>query len=169
MEEKQLEKLIRRLEAATARLIEADKELASLKDDQYVTWEWVCWYLNVDQPKAIRMLAEEAMYVFDGTLMRFMKADIIRFAKRHKTQVKELSCDFILRKPPKVKEGVQDEVSVPTGFAKFDDKRAEMDRMMARIMATRDKAIDRERAKQSNLLPPQSRLKSKRKGKSGFS
>lgn len=166
MEDKQLEKFIRRYEAATKRLIEADRELVRLQDDQCVTWEWVCWYLNVDQAKAVRMLTKEAIYVFDGALMRFMKADIIRFAERHKTKVNELSQDFLLSKPPKEKAVLPGEVSAPTPttFAKFDDKQAIGDRYMRNFFARRDKAIERERAKQANSLSAQSQPKSKKKG-----
>ena len=48
MEDKKLAQLISRYEAATTRLIEADRELASFRDDQYVTWELVSWYISID-------------------------------------------------------------------------------------------------------------------------
>lgn len=166
MEDKGLEKFIRRYEAATKQLIAAERELARLRDDQHVTLEWVCWYLNVDQPRAVRMLAEEAVYVFDETLIRFLKADIIQFAKRHRMQVKELNRDFMLRKPPKDKEVLPGQVStpIPTTFAKFDDTQAIGDRYMKNFLARRDKAIERERAKAANSLPAQKQPKSKKKG-----
>lgn len=39
-------------------LITAERELAAIKEDRYVIWEWVCEYLGVTKPTAYAMLQD---------------------------------------------------------------------------------------------------------------
>lgn len=51
-----------------------------------------------------------------------------------------------MNSPFKIIRGDQEApISIPTGFAKFDNRRAIGDRIIARHIADRDRAIDRER------------------------
>lgn len=79
----QVEELIRRYEDVTNRLIEAEKELASLKDDRYVTWEWVCEFFSVTKPTAEAMLANEKLFVYGRKVKRLKKSAILKFAERN--------------------------------------------------------------------------------------
>lgn len=143
---RQLEKMLKRFEKVTRHLIEAERELERQRNDQYVTWAWACWYLNVDEAKAVRMLADEPLYILDHSIERFLKSDIINFAKRHKIQVKERG-DFILRKPPVEKQSSKvSSKKASSIFTSEEDKRYEIEKIMRRIVENRDKAIDRRRA-----------------------
>lgn len=86
----QLKELIERYEKATQRLIEAERELAALKEDKYVTWEWICDYFGVTRPTAMLMLAEEKLFVHGQQIKRFKKSQIIRFAERNSIKVKNI-------------------------------------------------------------------------------
>lgn len=86
----ELPKLIEDYKRVTAELIEAKRELASLKDDGYVSWKWVCTYFNMDEKTARSMLAEEKILVHNSKIKKFKKSDLMRFAERHSVKVKDL-------------------------------------------------------------------------------
>ncbi|WP_158500536.1 hypothetical protein [Spirosoma radiotolerans] len=57
-----------------------------------------------------------------------------------------------MKHPFKIIRGGQAESTPPpTKFAQYDQRRAIGDRFVARFLASRDRAIDRERAKLNNL------------------
>ncbi|UFH55502.1 hypothetical protein [Spirosoma sp. KNUC1025] len=85
-----VKEMIDRYEKATQRLIDAERELAALKDDKYVTWEWVCEYFGISRSTAALMLAEEKAFVYGRQIKRFKKSVIIRFAEKNSIQVKEI-------------------------------------------------------------------------------
>lgn len=86
---KQLQNIIDKYVAATNRLIEAEKELAVLKDDQYVNWNWIYQYFDVTRPTA--MLAEEEIFVYGRQVKRFRKSVILKFAERNSIKAKNVS------------------------------------------------------------------------------
>jgi hypothetical protein len=85
-----LPSLVDRLEKMTAELIEAKRELAALREDGYVGWDWVCQYLNVTYKTARQMLADEKILVHGKYVKKFRRSDIVRFAERHSVKLKSL-------------------------------------------------------------------------------
>ncbi len=88
---KEVETLISRYEQATSRLIAAERELALFKEDQYVSWDWVCWYLDVERKAARMMLQEEKLLVYGRKIKKFRRSDVVRFAERHRIKVKDIA------------------------------------------------------------------------------
>ncbi|WP_338876938.1 hypothetical protein WBJ53_14880 [Spirosoma sp. SC4-14] len=87
----ELPQLIADYKRVAAELQECQKELAALKDDQYVTWEWICQYFDISKSTAMLMLADEKLFVHGRQIKRFKKSTILRFAERHSIKVKQLS------------------------------------------------------------------------------
>ncbi|WP_420151805.1 hypothetical protein [Spirosoma sp.] len=87
---KQLKELIDRYEEAVSRLIEADKELAALKEDKYVTWDWICEYFGITKATAVDMLVEEKLFVYGQQIKRFKKSAVINFAERNSIKVQNI-------------------------------------------------------------------------------
>ncbi|UFH54692.1 hypothetical protein [Spirosoma sp. KNUC1025] len=86
----QLKEIIDRYETAAVQLIEAQKELAALKDDKYVTWEWICDYFGVTKPTAVAMLSHEKVFVFGQKVKRLKRSAVLRFAERNSIRVKDI-------------------------------------------------------------------------------
>ena len=87
----ELPKLIDDYKRVAAELAEAQRELATLKDDQYVTWEWVCQFFSVTKPTAVAMLAEEKLFVYGQKVKRLKKSAVLKFAERNSIKVKQMS------------------------------------------------------------------------------
>jgi len=85
-----LPNLIADYHKAMAELAEARKDLEAQKDDKYVSLDWVCRYFNVSKKTALIMLADEKMFVHGRHIKRFKRSDILRFAERHKINVKDI-------------------------------------------------------------------------------
>ena len=84
-------RLVGRAEARLCELLgELRRELAALKDDQYVTWDWICQYFDVTRPTAMAMLANEKLFVYGRQVKRFKKSAILKFAERNSIKVKDL-------------------------------------------------------------------------------
>jgi hypothetical protein len=83
-----VEQWLQDFKATAQRLIESERELIALKEDKLVTWEWVCWYFDIDKKTARLMLMEENIVAYGRKVKRFKKSDIIRFAERHSLKVK---------------------------------------------------------------------------------
>ena len=87
----QLPGLIERYEQATAKLAAAQKELEALKDDKYVTYEWVCEYFSLSKTTVAEMLQDEKVFTYGRKVKRFRKSAILAFAERHSLKVKDLN------------------------------------------------------------------------------
>lgn len=86
----ELPKLIEDYKQAATKLAQTQKELASLKDDQYVSWEWVCQYFGITKPTAVAMLSEEKVFAYGQKIKRLRKSSILQFAERNSIKVKNL-------------------------------------------------------------------------------
>ena len=84
-------KLIEDYKLVMNRLIQADKELAALKEDRYVGWDWICQYLGVTKPTAMQMLADEKMLVHGRQVKRILRSKVIRFAEKHSVRVRDVT------------------------------------------------------------------------------
>ena len=84
-------KLIEDYKVVMNRLIQADKELAALKEDRYVGWDWICQYLGVTKPTAMQMLADEKMLVHGRQVKRILRSKVIRFAEKHSVRVRDVT------------------------------------------------------------------------------
>ena len=87
---KQVEELISRYELATARLIEAEKELEALKQDQYVNYDWVCAFFGISKATAMVMLENEKHFVYGQQIKRFKRSALIKFAEKNSIKVCEV-------------------------------------------------------------------------------
>lgn len=85
-----LPEIVANYERIAAELAETRRELAALKDDQYVTWDWICAYFDVTRPTAMAMLAEEKLFVYGRQVKRFKKSVILRFAERNSIKAKDV-------------------------------------------------------------------------------
>ncbi|UFH55503.1 hypothetical protein [Spirosoma sp. KNUC1025] len=86
----ELPKLVEEYKRVAAELIEVKRELEALKNDKYVTWEWICEYFGVTKPTAVAMLADEKVFVFNQKVKRLKKSAVIKFAERNSLKVKEV-------------------------------------------------------------------------------
>ncbi|GAB4052479.1 hypothetical protein [Spirosoma litoris] len=86
----ELPKLIEDYKRVSAELAQAQRELAALKDNQYVTWDWVCNFFGIDLKTAKLMLADEKLFVHNRQIKRFPKAAILSFAERNSVKVKDV-------------------------------------------------------------------------------
>lgn len=141
MDEKKLEKLLRRYEAATKRLVEADRELVRERNDQYVTWEWVCWYLNVSRETAEKLLADQPISVFTKGVERFLRSTIVGFAEHNTVKVYERALVY-LTKAPKQKADKTRSKSI----ASDEEIRAMAERGVMNFLANTNKRIERREA-----------------------
>ncbi|UHG93209.1 helix-turn-helix domain-containing protein [Spirosoma oryzicola] len=87
----ELPKLVEDYKRVATELKECQQELATLKDDQYVTWEWICQYFDISKSTAMLMLADEKLFVHGRQIKRFKKSAIIKFAERNSIKVNQLS------------------------------------------------------------------------------
>jgi hypothetical protein len=86
----EMPKLVADYQKTAQQLIETQRELAALKDDKLVGWDWVCEYFGVTKPTAMLMLENEKIFCYGRQVKRFKKSDIVRFAERHTIKVKDL-------------------------------------------------------------------------------
>ncbi|GAB3780647.1 hypothetical protein GCM10028818_33210 [Spirosoma horti] len=86
----ELPNLVADYKKVAAQLAEAQKELAALKEDRYVSWDWIAQYFDISKTTAHLMLAEEKMFVHGRQIKRFRKSAIIRFAERNSIKVKDV-------------------------------------------------------------------------------
>ena len=87
---KQVEAWINRFEKAAKELADCQRQLHELKEDKLVTWEWVCWYFDINVKTARLMLQDENIVAYGRRVKRFKRSDMIRFAERHSLKVKNL-------------------------------------------------------------------------------
>ena len=87
----QIPALVEEFQRVASELIEAKRELETLKNDGYVSWKWACDYFDMDEKTARKMLADEKMLVHNSKIKKFRKSDLIRFAERHSVRVRDLS------------------------------------------------------------------------------
>lgn len=87
----EIPKLVEEYKRIATQLEATERELEALKNDQYVTWEWVCQFFDVTKPTAMAMLADEKVFVYGRQIKRFKKSAILRFAERNSIKVNQLS------------------------------------------------------------------------------
>ena len=87
----ELPRLIEEYKKTAAELAEVKRELEALKEDRYVTWEWVCDYFDITKRTAFLMLSEEKAFVHGNQIKRLKKSVVTRFAERNSIKIKELS------------------------------------------------------------------------------
>lgn len=86
----ELPNLVADYKKVAAQLAQTQKELAALKDDQYVGWDWICQYFGVSKSTAMLMLSEEKLFVHGRQIKRFRKAAILKFAERNSIKLKDI-------------------------------------------------------------------------------
>jgi hypothetical protein len=87
----ELPQLVADYKRVAADLAEAQKQLAALKDDQYVSWEWVCAYFGITKPTAVAMLQDEKIFAYGQKVKRLKKSMVLAFAERNSIKVKEVA------------------------------------------------------------------------------
>lgn len=85
-----LPQLVADYQKTAADLMAAQRELQAIKEDRYVTYEWVCAFFGLDKKTVRQMLANERVFVHGKKVKRFLRSDIIRFAQAHSIEVKYL-------------------------------------------------------------------------------
>lgn len=86
----ELPNFIEEYKRVATKLAEVEKELAALKEDQYVTWDWICTYFDVTKATAMQMLADEKLFVYGQQIKRFKRSAILKFAERNSIKLKEV-------------------------------------------------------------------------------
>ncbi|GAB3780644.1 hypothetical protein GCM10028818_33200 [Spirosoma horti] len=87
----ELPNLVADYKKVAAELAATQRELAALKEDKYVNWEWICEYFGVTKKTGYMMLANEKVFVHGRKIKRFKKSDILRFAERNSIKLKEIA------------------------------------------------------------------------------